>query len=325
MYHPTTRVLTVLELLQARGQIGGPELAARLEVDRRTVRRYVTMLQDLGVPVEATPGRGGGYRLRPGFKLPPLMFSDDEALALTLGLLAARRLGLAVAAPAVEGALAKIERVLPAALRDRVAAVQATLATDLLPSAVAPAPAGVTVATLAAAARDERRVRLRYAARDGAETARALDPYGVVYLTGRWFTVGHCHLRDAVRVFRLDRIRAIEATSEPFARPAGFDALVEVRRSLATVPNRWRVQVTLDAPLDHVRAFVPEEMVILDPTPGGVLLRCSANDLDWIAWTLLGLRCPVAIHEPPELREAMARLGEQAASLADRPLVRLAG
>src|SRR5437764_9842270 len=111
MYFPTTRVLTVLELLQSHHQLSGPELAARLEVDVRTVRRYITMLQDLGIPVEAGRGRYGSYRLRPGFKLPPMMFTDDEALALTLGLLAVRQMGLASAAPAVEGGLAKIARV----------------------------------------------------------------------------------------------------------------------------------------------------------------------------------------------------------------------
>src|SRR2546430_6778216 len=127
MYFPTTRVLTILELLQSCQQLSGPELAERLEVNTRTVRRYITMLQDLGIPVEGTRGRYGAYRLRPGFKLPPLMFSEDEALALVLGLLAARRLGLTLAAPATEGALAKVERVLPLALRERVRAVEETL------------------------------------------------------------------------------------------------------------------------------------------------------------------------------------------------------
>src|SRR5689334_14303765 len=101
MYFPTTRVLTVLELLQSHQQMGGPELAQRLEVNVRTVRRYITMLQDLGIPVEGERGRQGAYRLRPGFRLPPLMFTEDETLAVTLGLLAARKLGLTVAAPAV--------------------------------------------------------------------------------------------------------------------------------------------------------------------------------------------------------------------------------
>jgi predicted DNA-binding transcriptional regulator YafY len=134
MYHPTTRVLTVLELLQSQGHVTGPDLAERLEVNVRTARRYVTMLQDLGIPVEAERGRHGGYRLRPGFKLPPLMLTDEEALAVTLGLLLARRMGMTATAPASEGALAKIERVLPDALREQVQAVQQMLAMAVSPS-----------------------------------------------------------------------------------------------------------------------------------------------------------------------------------------------
>src|SRR2546423_5268830 len=107
MYFPTTRVLTVLELLQSHQRLSGPDIAERLEVNPRTVRRYITMLQDLGIPVEAERGRYGTYRLRPGFKLPPLMFTEEEALALTLGLLAAHKLGLAAAPPAVEGGAAQ--------------------------------------------------------------------------------------------------------------------------------------------------------------------------------------------------------------------------
>src|SRR4051812_46492096 len=124
MYHPTTRVLTILELLQSHPRLNGPELAARLEVDVRTVRRYIGMLQDLGIPVEAEPGRYGGYTLRAGFPLPPLMFNNDEIVVLTLGLLNARSLGVAEAAPAVESALAKIGRVLPVPVAQQLAALQ---------------------------------------------------------------------------------------------------------------------------------------------------------------------------------------------------------
>src|SRR5688572_19864892 len=128
MYQPTSRLLTVLELLQARPQMSGAELARRLEVDGRTVRRYVMTLQDMGIPIEAGHGRHGGYRLRPGYKLPPLMFTEQEALAVTLGLLAARQLGLSVAAaPATEGALAKIERVLPVAVAARMRALEESI------------------------------------------------------------------------------------------------------------------------------------------------------------------------------------------------------
>src|SRR5260370_13345890 len=122
MYHPTTRVLTVLEVVQSQQSFSGPELAKRLEVNVRTVRHYIMMLQDMGIPIESERGRYGAYRLRPGFKLPPLMFTEDEALALTLGLLTARRLGLTVAAPAAEGTLANVDPALPTALRQRVQA-----------------------------------------------------------------------------------------------------------------------------------------------------------------------------------------------------------
>src|SRR5262245_4010702 len=128
MYHPTTRLLAVLELLQSHQSLSGAVLSQRLEIDRRSVRRYIAMLQDMGIPIETQRGPHGGYRLRPGFKLPPLMFTEDEALAITLGLLAARRLGLTADALGVEGALAKLDRALPVASRDRMQAVQESLA-----------------------------------------------------------------------------------------------------------------------------------------------------------------------------------------------------
>src|SRR5581483_230081 len=131
MYSPVERLLTVLNLLQARASITAAELAERLEVNTRSIRRYIVMLQDLGIPVEAERGRYGGYRLRPGYKLPPLMWTEDEALAVTLGLRAAQQMGLAQTLPTVESALAKVERVLPAALRERVQAVQEMVVLDV--------------------------------------------------------------------------------------------------------------------------------------------------------------------------------------------------
>ena len=317
MYHPTTRVLAVLELLQAHQRLSGPALAERLEVDLRTVRRYVTMLQDLGIPVEAERGRYGGYRLRAGFKLPPLMLTDDEALAVTLGLLTARRLGLAAAAPAVEGALAKVERVLPPAVRRRVASVQETLVIDLTPRPEAPTSA--TVMALSAAAYDGRRVWLRYASARGEETERAVDPYGLVYLNGRWYVAGHCHLRGDLRVFRLDRVRQIEPREETFARPADFDSLAFVQRSLATMPETWRVEVLLETTLEEARRWVPPHAATLEATPDGVVLRDFADCLDWMARMLVALGCPFVVREPPELRQALRRLAGHLAEMADRP------
>src|SRR2546421_5699670 len=180
MYFPTTRVLTVLELLQSHQRLSGPDIAERLEVNPRTVRRYITMLQDLGIPIEAERGRYGNYRLMRGFKLPPLMLTEDEALALTLGLLAAKRLGLTIAAPAVEGALAKIDRVLPEALRERVQAVQETLVLENT-SRDRSSPDGSVVLTLSTATQQEKRVWMRYHSGQAEETERDVDPYGLIF------------------------------------------------------------------------------------------------------------------------------------------------
>ncbi len=317
MYNPTTRLLTILELLQAHRQLSGADLAARLEIDRRTVRRYITMLQDLGMPIEATTGRYGGYRLRPGYKLPPLIFTEGEAVALTLGLLSARRLGLASAAPAIEGALAKVERVLPGAVRERVGAIQETVALDL-GAAVRPA-ASPLVATLSTAAQQGQRVRLKYRSRDQQETERLFDPYAVVYHTGRWYTVGYCQLRAEIRTFRLDRVvRAEPATDDTtFTRPTNFDALDFVRRALATTPRPWTAVITLFITPEEAIAHLPPAIAAFEETPDGVLLRCTTDSLQWLARILASLECDFVIHDPPELWEALRELANRLLATAD--------
>lgn len=318
MYHPTTRVLTVLELLQAHPQISGAEIARRLEVNARTVRHYIALLQDLGVPVEAVRGRQGGYRLRPGFKLPPLMFTEDEALALTLGLLTARKLGLAAAAPAVEGALAKVERVLPATLRERMEAVQTSLSINAAPLYAAPASA--TVLQLSVAAQRQQQVALRYRAWSGEETARMLDPYGVVFYDGRWFVVGHCHLRNDLRTFRLDRVLNMTLIDQTFVRPANFDCLAYVVRSLATAPGAWTIEVLLDTTMEEARQRVPASMAVLEARPDGVLLRCHAQNLAWVAHVLVGLGFALRVVQPQELRDELRQLAAAATAMADAQL-----
>ncbi len=304
MYHPTTRLLTALELLQSRRQLSGPELAERLEVNVRSVRRYITMLQDLGIPVEGERGRYGAYRLRPGYKLPPLMFSEEEALALVLGLATARRLGLAEPALAAEGALAKIERVLPVALRERVQAVQESLVLAL--SAPASMPASELVVTFGLAARQSREVWLHYRSWVGEESERVLDPYGLVYREGYWYAVGFCHLRQDIRVFRLDRVISAMLREETFTRPADFDALAHVERAIARTPGMWHVIVLLKTTLAAARHQISPALATLEETADGVLMRCYVNELEWIAYLLAGLGCELVIQTPDELREALA-------------------
>jgi predicted DNA-binding transcriptional regulator YafY len=316
MDHPTTRVLATLEMLQARPRLSGKDLADRLEVDPRTVRRYITILQDLGVPVEAERGRYGAYRLRPGYKLPPLMFSDDEALALTLGLLVARRLGLATTAPAVERALAKVERVLPPRVREGVGAVLSTVALDLPPAAEP--PSGEMLVALSAAASQGRRVWMRYRSASDEETEREVDPYGIVFLWGHWFVPGYCHLRHATRTFRLDRVVQIEPREETFARPEGFDALSHVQASMAIAPATWQVEALLHIPIEEARRRVPPTMGALEPTADGAatLFRASDDDLGTAARGLLWLECDMTIRKPAELRAELRRLAARALALA---------
>ena len=318
MYHPTSRVLTVLELLQSKPFISGPQLAARLEVDVRTVRRYITMLQDLGIPVENQTGRYGGYRLRAGFKLPPLMFTNDEVLALTLGLLVARKFGLEAASTSIEGVFAKIERVLPPALRLQVQAVQQTLAFDTPPFDLAALVSSSVLSTISIAAQQSRQLQLCYLDKTNQETQRTFDPYGVVNQAGRWYVVGYCHLRKGMRVFRLDRVRQVVITAQTFVRPPDFNPLEYVVQSFVAIPDKWDVGVLLSLPLEEAFRKVPTTLATLEQYHNGVILRASIEKLDWMARFLVGLGCPLQILEPVELRTAFRELALELTSIANQ-------
>jgi predicted DNA-binding transcriptional regulator YafY len=305
VYRPTARVLTVLELLQAQGRMTGAALATRLEVDIRTVRHYVEMLRDLGIPVVAERGRHGAYQLRPGYKLPPLIFTEDESLALTLSLIAARQSGLASTAPAVAGALAKIERVLPEATRARIQAVERTVVFGQR-IAEAPPPT-LAVTTLSAAVQAGRSVRLSYRAGDTGATERTFDPYGVVAHHGAWYTIGYCHLRQDQRTFRLDRIVQIEPTEAHFARPEDFDALATVRQSIASIPNTWQLEVWLSTTAAHAQLLTSLPPTSFTAADDGVMLRSEIADLHAAAQDLASLGVRFVIHNPPELRTHLRR------------------
>jgi predicted DNA-binding transcriptional regulator YafY len=337
MSRPTTRVLAVLELLQTYGRMSGAELARRLQVDRRTVRRYIAALEELGIPVTAELGSAGGYMLVAGFKLPPMMFTDDEALALAVGLLAARGLGLAEAGPAAASARAKLERVMPANLKRRVRAVGETVTLDLsrpaapgdhFANAAHPAnpahpansanaenaanaanpanAANIALVALSTAAEARQRVSLRYRTARHEETERGFDPYGLAYSHGAWYAVGMCHLRGGLRSFRLDRVRSVLPLAATFVRPPGFDALAHVRQAVATIPRAWSAEVLLAADLETARREVFPSAGLLEGTADGVLLRSEVDDLDWFARELARLPFALAVRRPRELRDALA-------------------
>jgi predicted DNA-binding transcriptional regulator YafY len=316
MNHPASRVLAVLELLQAHGRMSGSELARRVNVDVRTMRRYIRVLEDIGIPITAERGRYGAYSLVPGFKLPPLMFNDDEALAISIGLMAARGLGLADAAPAVASAQAKLERVMPPTLKKRVRAVDETVTLDL--RGARSAGNSTALLALSGAAQSRRRVQLDYCAADGAESSREFDAYGLTFRAGHWYVVGHCHLRAGLRSFRLDRIEAVRPLDKSFGRPNGFDAAAHLSFSIATLPRATAVEVLLKTDLAGAQYEFIGDIGIFDATDGGVMLRTRTDDLDWFARQLARLSCEFDIVSPPELGEALARCANRLAGVAAR-------
>ncbi len=318
MYSPTTRLLTLLELLQSRPSVSGSELASRLEVDVRSVRRYVTMLRDLGIPVESEKGRYGSYGLRPGFRLPPLMFNNAEILAIILGLLAVRQIGLA-AAPGVESAAAKIERVLPDDLRDHVRAMHGVLTLDIRAANAAVAPELIAAFSLSAYLRQRLWIEYR-GARQSDITERAIDVYGLVYHAGFWYAVSYCHLRRGLRIFRLDRVYRHRPVDANFKPPAKFDALGYLLNSIANMPGVWEIRVLLKADFDFARARVPNDLGVLEEVEGGVLLRTYSDGLDWIARFLINLGCAFDVHHPPALRKELRKIARLVLRMAAEPL-----
>ena len=307
----TSRLLELLELLQTRPLTTGREIADRLAVNRRTVRRYIAALQELGIPVEGERGVGGGYRVRPGYRLPPLMLNDDEAIVVVLGLVAARRLGLEGTAQSVDGALAKIHRVLPEALRRRVEALETTLGFTTPATPGAPLPSDA-VLLLADAIQRRRRIRAVYRSFAGEVTERELSPHGLVVHSGRWYLAAHDHTRDDLRTFRIDRMRrtaVVEGQALP--SPEGFDAVAHVSRSLARVPWPWEVEVLLRLPLDEATQRLPATLAELNEAAGGTLLRMRVSSLDWMARVLAGLDCSFTIREPDELRASVQTLADR--------------
>ena len=315
MASPTSRLLELLELLQARPLTTGREIAGRLEIDARTVRRYVGVLQGLGIPVEGQRGVGGGYRIRPGYRLPPLMLGDEEAVVVVLGLLATRGSGPDDSSAAVDGALAKINRVLPSTLRRQVEALEETLGFTATRGG-APADAAA-VLMIADAIRRRRRLRTAYRSFSGEESERELSPHGLVVHSGRWYLAAHDHTRDDLRTFRVDRMwRATLADGASVPPPEGFDAVAYVTRSLASVPWKWEVEVLLDLAVDEVARRIPATLAELVDDPEGVLLRMRVGSLDWMATVLAGLGCDFTIRRPDELRASVRALAERLASQA---------
>ncbi|WP_367134821.1 MULTISPECIES: helix-turn-helix transcriptional regulator [Streptomyces] len=305
------RLLNLLSLLQTPREWPGSELAERLGVTTRTIRRDIERLRDLGYPVQATMGAVGGYRLAAGAALPPLVLDDEEAVAIAVGL----RAGAGHAVDGIEEAsvraLAKLEQVLPSRLRHRVSALQA--ATVPITSGDGATVDPRTLTTMASAATGNERLRFTYRKGDGTEMQRLVEPHRLVSTGRRWYLVAYDIDRGDWRTFRVDRV------SEPFATGARFaprelpaaNAAEFMNRSLGRMQPKIRVVATVHAPAEFVGARLPQHLGAPQPIDGTTcrLDLEVADSLEWLALRLALLDCDFTVHEPRELVEHLRELG----------------
>jgi predicted DNA-binding transcriptional regulator YafY len=307
-------MLRLLSLLQARPNWTGPELAGRLEVTDRTLRRDITRLRDLGYPVEAFSGPAGGYRLAAGGALPPLLLEDDEAVVVAMGLRTAAAGALPGFEDAAVAALAKIEQVLPLRLRERIGDLDSSIVSLTRAQPRASQIDADDLVALARACRLPERLRFAYIDSEGRASERHVEPFQLVHAARRWYLVAFDRDREAWRTFRVDRIDQIQPTGMRFTHRDPPDAAGLVAEGLAVSVYRWQARVLLRVKPEVARSFISPATGVIGPTRGGTLLRIGADDLDWIARMLAGYPCPFKVLDPPELRAAVADLAKELAS-----------
>ena len=301
---PTARALTALEVLQDSPGVSAQRLASRLGVTDRAVRRYVTLLRDIGIPIESTTGRYGGYRLGRGTRPPPLMLTAAEAIGLVMAVLEGRP-GAADATDPVGSAIGKIIRVLPASVAEAVAAIRQVTTAQTASTAASPDPEITAILVRASEAR--RRVRFCYRLRQ--DRVMEVDPWVVSVWRGRWYLVCWSHTSTAQRVLRVDRVASVAVLDAPFTPPADLDPTATIVEHMST-GWRYDVEVVVDASVDAVARWLPGQLGRLEPTQdGGTRLVGSTDEPHWYARHLSALRAPYRILSPPELREAARDLG----------------
>ncbi|MFI9064568.1 helix-turn-helix transcriptional regulator [Streptomyces sp. NPDC053429] len=303
------RLLTLLSLLQTPREWPGSELAERLGVSARTIRRDIERLRELGYPVEATLGSEGGYRLVAGAAMPPLLLDDEEAVAIAVGLRAGAGHAIEGVEEASVRALAKLEQVLPARLRRRVGALQSATVAVTRGDGASVDPR--TLTTMAAAVAGPERLRFAYRARDGAESRRLVEPYRLVSTGSRWYLVAYDLERDDWRTFRVDRVSDPFATGARFApRALPVDAAEFVRRGMRG-EQTYAVEVTFDAPAEALPGWLRGQEV---PVAQGCRVRFESGDApEWLAARLALTGADFTVHTPPALAEAARALGARLA------------
>lgn len=303
------RILALLSLLQTPREWPGSELARRLEVSPRTVRRDVERLRELGYPVEATMGAEGGYRLVAGAAMPPLLLDDEEAVAIAVGLRAAAGLAVEGIEEASVRALTKIERVLPSRLRYRVGALGSATVSLVTGDQSAVDPSQLT--GIAGAVTNRERLRFSYRDAEGDESKRHVEPFRLVSAGRRWYLVAFDLERDDWRVFRVDRIAKALPTGArsqqrelPESDPAAF-----VTSKLYSSAPTYEAVVVVGLPA----AKVPAHLGTVEPVDDErSRVRAGADTLEWLAFRFVTLGCEFTVEQPPELVDYLRKLGGRA-------------
>lgn len=320
MANTSSRTLRLLSLLQTHRHWPGDDLARRLEVSPRTLRRDVERLRDLGYPVQASRGIDGGYQLAAGAALPPLVVDDEEAVALAVGMQAAASGAVAGIEESAVRALTKVVQVMPPRLRRRVDALQAVTVPTTWSGTAGPALDHASLIAVAQACRDTERLRFAYAARDGEQTDRHVEPHRLVALGRRWYLVAYDLGRHDWRSFRLDRLTAPHGTAARF-RPRELpaeDAAAFVRAGMAA-PAPHVVEVLVEEVPGTVRARVGRWATVEDSGDGRCVLRMTTESLDWVAMTLGVIGADFEVRSPPELLDHLRDWGTRFTRAGGRP------
>ncbi len=318
---PTGRALQLLSLLQTHRLWRGADLAERLDVTERTVRRDVDRLRDLGYPVDATPGTDGGYRLGVGAHVPPLVLDDDEAVAVAVGLRSAAEAAIGGIEETSLQALAKIEQLLPDRLKRRVSALHSSVTSMRWSHGDSEVIDPEALSVLAAACRDHEEVRFDYRRRDGEDSRRLVEPHQMVTAGRRWYLVAWDLRRNDWRTFRLDRLSDAKLAGGRFSPRdiPGGDAAEFVAASISSIPRNIEALVAVGAPysqIDKVLRWVDHTPVVTEPET--CVVRVRADALDWITLAVarIALTADVTVLEPSEAADAVAQLATRLTSRA---------
>ncbi|GGL16028.1 helix-turn-helix transcriptional regulator [Planomonospora parontospora] len=305
---PTARALRAMEILRARPGVTAGELAACLGVTERAARRYVGILREAGIPVESARGPYGGYRLGRGTRLPPVAFTEPEALGLVMAVLNGQPASADVG-DLVGTALEKVVRALPENVGRQAAALRehASAAPDRFSARPDPATTGALVAAIA----DRRRVVVAYRSESGNEWEAEVDPWAVVVRHGRWYLLCHSHRADAVRTYRVDRVRRVRRSTHAFEPPDGLDPVAALEENLGT-GWEFATRVVFDAPLSEVAPWIRPPMGRLEPSGDGcVLIGSTSNPAMYAQEWLPNVPFPLRVEGGPELRAAVAALASR--------------